>query len=50
MNLGLTFRNQFQALAEKSNNDLNIIIQDWVSDAGEEIYIENSWIKKKLNQ
>jgi hypothetical protein len=29
-------------LAEKSNNDLNIIIQDWVSDAGEEIYIENS--------
>jgi phospholipid transport system substrate-binding protein len=42
VNLGLTFRNQFQALAEKSNNDLNIIIQDWVSDAGEEIYIENS--------
>ena len=42
VNLGLTFRNQFQALAEKSNNDLNIIIQDWVSDPGEEIYIENS--------
>ena len=42
VNLGLTFRNQFQALAEKSNNDLNITIQDWVSDAGEEIYKENS--------
>ena len=41
VNLGLTFRNQFQALAEKSNNDLNITIQDWVTDAGEEIYKEN---------
>ena len=42
VNLGLTFRNQFQALAEKSNNDLNITIQDWVSDAGEEIYKETN--------
>ncbi len=33
VNLGLTFRNQFQALAVEHNNDINDIINHWTSDA-----------------
>ena len=34
VNLGLTFRNQFRALADSNNGDMNKTIQSWVSDAG----------------
>ena len=33
VNLGLTFRNQFQALASEHDNDINEIINHWTSDA-----------------
>jgi len=33
VNLGLTFRNQFQALAEKNNENIDDIINNWTSDA-----------------
>ena len=33
VNLGLTFRNQFQALAAENNNNIDSIIKDWTSDA-----------------
>lgn len=29
VNLGLTFRNQFQALASENNNDINAVISNW---------------------
>ena len=33
VNLGLTFRNQFQALAKEHNGDIDEIIKHWTSDA-----------------
>jgi len=33
INLGLTFRNQFQALATEHENDIDEIILNWTSDA-----------------
>ena len=35
VNLGLTFRNQFQALAVTHNENINLTLQNWVSDAGD---------------
>ena len=35
VNLGLTFRNQFQALATSHNHDIELTLQNWVSDAGD---------------
>ena len=35
VNLGLTFRNQFQALANKNNGDIEDTLEGWVSDAGD---------------
>ena len=35
VNLGLTFRNQFQALASKNNEDIEATLKGWVSDAGD---------------
>ena len=35
VNLGLTFRNQFQALAIKNNGDIELTLKGWVSDAGD---------------
>ena len=34
VNLGLTFRNQFQALAISHNDDIELTLKNWVSDAG----------------
>ena len=34
VNLGLTFRNQFQALASKNNGNIDATLEGWVSDAG----------------
>ena len=33
VNLGLTFRNQFQALAKEHNENIDEIIKHWTSDA-----------------
>jgi len=33
VNLGLTFRNQFQALAKEHNENIDEIIKHWISDA-----------------
>jgi len=35
VNLGLTFRNQFQALAISNNEDIESTLANWVSDAGD---------------
>ena len=35
VNLGLTFRNQFQALAVSYNDDIEATLKNWVSDAGD---------------
>jgi phospholipid transport system substrate-binding protein len=35
VNLGITFRNQFKALANKNNHDIQSTINEWVSDAGD---------------
>lgn len=35
VNLGLTFRNQFQALAIAHNEDIELTLKNWVSDAGD---------------
>ena len=35
VNLGLTFRNQFKALANKNGGDIERTIEGWVSDAGD---------------
>ena len=35
VNLGLTFRNQFQALAISHNESIELTIRNWVSDAGD---------------
>jgi len=35
VNLGLTFRNQFESLASANNNDIDLTIENWVSDAGD---------------
>lgn len=35
VNLGLTFKNQFQALATKNNGDIEKTLDGWVSDAGD---------------
>ena len=35
VNLGLTFRNQFQALAINHEEDIALTLQNWVSDAGD---------------
>ena len=35
VNLGLTFRNQFQSLATFHNDDIEEILNNWVSDAGD---------------
>ena len=35
VNLGLTFKNQFQALASKNNGDIEATLEKWVSDAGD---------------
>ena len=35
VNLGLTFRNQFQALAISQNEDIEATLNNWVSDAGD---------------
>ena len=35
VNLGLTFRNQFQALAISNNEDIELTLKNWVSDAGD---------------
>ena len=35
VNLGLTFRNQFQALALKNNGNIESTLKGWVSDAGD---------------
>ena len=35
VNLGLTFRNQFQALAFSHNEDIELTLKNWVSDAGD---------------
>jgi phospholipid transport system substrate-binding protein len=42
VNLGLTFRNQFQALASNNNGDIEATLKGWVSDAGD---AGNKWIK-----
>ena len=34
VNLGLTFRNQFRALADEHKGDVTLTINNWVSDAG----------------
>ena len=34
VNLGLTFRNQFKALADQYNENMSLTIGNWVSDAG----------------
>tara|TARA_B000000441_G_scaffold58379_1_gene39126 strand:- start:753 stop:1379 length:627 start_codon:yes stop_codon:yes gene_type:complete len=34
VNLGLTFRNQFKALADQYNENMSLTIANWVSDAG----------------
>ena len=34
VNLGLTFRNQFRALADEHNENVTLTIKNWVSDAG----------------
>ena len=33
VNLGLTFRNQFRALAEEFDGDIDKVILNWTSDA-----------------
>ena len=38
VNLGLTFRNQFQALAKEHNEDIDEIIKHWTSDANLDTY------------
>ena len=35
VNLGLTFRNQFQALAVSQNDDIEATLSNWISDAGD---------------
>ena len=35
VNLGLTFRNQFQALAISHNENIELTLKNWVSDAGD---------------
>jgi len=35
VNLGLTFRNQFEALAISNNEDIESTLNNWVSDAGD---------------
>ena len=35
VNIGLTFRNQFQALAISNNEDIESTLDNWVSDAGD---------------
>ena len=35
VNLGLTFRNQFQALAVSNGGDIEKILKNWVSDVGD---------------
>ena len=35
VNLGLTFRNQFQALAVSQNGDIDATLSNWISDAGD---------------
>ena len=35
VNLGLTFRNQFQALAIKNNGNIEFTLNGWVSDVGD---------------
>ena len=35
VNLGLTFRNQFQALADTHDENINLTLKYWVSDAGD---------------
>ena len=35
VNLGLTFRNHFQALAINNNDDSSLTLDGWVSDAGD---------------
>ena len=35
VNLGLTFRNQFQALAVTHDENISLTLQNWVSDAGD---------------
>ena len=35
VNLGLTFRNQFQALAVSHEEDIETTLKNWVSDAGD---------------
>ena len=35
VNLGLTFRNQFQDLAKSHNEDIDSTLKNWVSDAGD---------------
>tara|TARA_B100000886_G_scaffold37928_1_gene23543 strand:+ start:759 stop:1400 length:642 start_codon:yes stop_codon:yes gene_type:complete len=35
VNLGLTFRNQFQALAISHSEDIELTLKNWVSDAGD---------------
>ena len=34
VNLGLTFRNQFQALAVSHNENISVTLKNWISDAG----------------
>ena len=34
VNLGLTFRNQFQALALTHDENISLTLENWVSDAG----------------
>ena len=33
VNLGLTFRNQFKALADKNDENIDLVISQWKSDA-----------------
>ena len=35
VNLGLTFRNQFQALAQSHDENIEATLENWVSDAGD---------------
>ena len=35
VNLGLTFRNQFQALAKSHDENIEATLENWVSDAGD---------------
>ena len=35
VNLGLTFRNQFQALAKSHDENIEVTLENWVSDAGD---------------